>query len=341
MNPLILITTFPITLKLLKFTSTGLYCPLGDFYIDPSGGVERAVVTHAHSDHARRGSTLYFAERSGIPLLKERVGQSAPIRALEYGERIQLGQVSLSLHSAGHILGSAQVRIEYENHVWVVTGDYKRDSDPTCPPFEVVPCDVLVTEATFGLPVYRWKPVSEVAQEMMEWWRSNRTTGRNSVLFGYSLGKAQRVLAEMKPLMASHEKILIHDSMEPMNRHYREAGVDLAATYTFSEVPTGEPLRGVFALLPPGSATHPILRRLAPFETGFASGWMRVQKKREMRRFDRSFVMSDHADWPSLLRTVRESNAKIVYVMHGENEILARYLSEKGTPAYPVSELGT
>ena len=274
-----------------------------------------------------------------MPLLKERIGHSATIQGLSYGEVIQLGETQVSLHSAGHILGSSQVRIEHRGEVWVITGDYKRDRDPTCPPFEVIPCDVLVTEATFGLPVYRWKEVSEVALEMVEWWRTLAASGRNCVLFGYSLGKAQRVLAEMLPYLQEGEKILVHDSMEPMNRIYREAGIALAPTYTFSEVATGTELRGVFAILPPGAASNPILRKLHPCETGFASGWMRIQNKRQMRRFDRSFVMSDHADWPSLLQTVQQTQAKKVYVMHGENEILARYLTEQGTAAFPISAL--
>jgi putative mRNA 3-end processing factor len=326
---------------LIELTASGLYCPQGDFYIDPTRGVEQAIITHAHSDHARRGSAHYFAEQSGIPLLHERIGKSAPITGLRYGETIQLGNTRVSLHPAGHILGSSQVRVESEGKVWVITGDYKRDIDPTCPPFEVIPCDVLITESTFGLPIYRWKPVSEVALEMIDWWRTLKATGRNCVLFGYSLGKAQRVLAEMRPHLTPEEKILIHDSMEPLNQVYKNAGVSLAPTYTFSDIPSNTPLRGVFAILPPGAASNPILRRLAPYETGFASGWMKVNRKKEMRRFDRSFVMSDHADWPSLIQTVKETGAKKVYVMHGDNEILARYLTENQFEAHPISALST
>lgn len=331
--------------SLLSMSPAGLYCAAGGFHIDPSRAVEHAVVTHAHSDHARRGSKRYYCAAPGEALLRERIGQEARITAVPFGEGFRLGSatgegVELSFHSAGHILGSAQVRMHHAGRTWVMSGDYKRDSDPTCPPFEVVPCDTFVTEATFGLPIYRWPEVAQVALEILDWWRANAARDINSVLYCYSLGKSQRVLAELAPHLEPHEKVLVHDSIEPLNRAYRAQGVRLAPTEAVSNQQGGARIRGALVLAPPGIQGTPLMRRLGEFETGFASGWMRMRKARFSRRYDRSFVFSDHADWPSLVRTVRETGARNVWVMHGANEILARYLREAhGLDARAIDQL--
>jgi putative mRNA 3-end processing factor len=325
---------------LLTWSAAGLFSPPGQFHIDPSRAVENALVTHAHSDHARRGSRQYFCAAPGEGLLRERIGHFSKIRALAYGEKFRLGETELSFHPAGHILGSAQVRIQRGTDVWVASGDYKRDEDPTCEPFEVVPCDTFVTEATFGQPLYRWPLVPEVAAEIESWWRGNAAKGLNSVLYCYSLGKAQRLLAELAPRMREGETVLVHDTVEALNRHYREKGVVLAATQVVSSRQKGAPIRGALILAPPGIQGTALMGRLGEFETAFASGWMRLRRSRFSRRYDRSFVLSDHADWPSLVRTVRETGARKVYVMHGSNETLARYLRESaGLDARPIEAL--
>jgi putative mRNA 3-end processing factor len=324
---------------MITMSPQGLFCPAGGFHIDPSKSVDTALITHAHSDHARRGSRRYLCAAPSAPLLQERLGKAAKIEPIPYRQKFQLGRATVSFHSAGHILGSAQVRVEVDGQVWVASGDYKRDDDPTCEPFEVVPCDTFITEATFGLPIYRWNPVSQVAREIHDWWKSVEGTERNCLLYCYSLGKAQRVLAELKPFMKPGQRVLVHDTIEPLSACYREQGIELAESEVVSSQAKGSPIRGALILAPPGIAGTPLMRRMGEFETGFASGWMRVRRARLSRRYDRSFVMSDHADWPSLIRTVRETGARKVYVMHGSNETLARYLTETGIEAYPIDRL--
>jgi putative mRNA 3-end processing factor len=325
---------------LISLSPQGLFCEAGGFHIDPSRAVENALITHAHSDHARRGSRKYFTAARGEGLLRERIGKNANIQAIEYGQALEFGPVKVSFHPAGHILGSAQIRVEHQGRVWVVSGDYKRDDDPTCEPFEVVACDAFVTEATFGLPVYRWPEVPEVAAQIEAWWRDNAARGVNSVLYCYSLGKAQRLLAELAPRMREGEKVLVHDTVEALNRHYRDQGIRLAATESVSSQQKGALIQGALVLAPPGIHGTPLMRRLGEFETAFASGWMRLRRGRFSRRYDRSFVLSDHADWPGLVRTVRETGAREVYVMHGSNETLARYLREEsGLDAHPIDAL--
>jgi putative mRNA 3-end processing factor len=324
-------------LSLLSLQTPGLFCEAGGFHIDPMRAVDTAIITHAHSDHARSGSRAYFCAPTSAGLLRARLGPRAQVTPLPYGERRRFGAVTVSLHPAGHILGSAQVRMEHEGRVWVVSGDYKRDDDPSCEPFEPVPCDVFVTEATFGLPVYQWKPAREVAAEIAAWWEESRASGSNCLLFCYSLGKAQRVLAELAPHAAA--PILVHSTIPPLNACYEEAGIRLAPTRLLPDG-DGDELRGQLILAPPSILNTGLARRLGRYQTGFASGWMQLGSHRRRRGYDRCFVLSDHADWPALVRTVRETGARRVYVMHGRNGILARYLREQGLDAHPVEALG-
>jgi putative mRNA 3-end processing factor len=215
-------------MPLVELTDKGLYCPAGDFHIDPWRPVPRAVITHGHADHARPGSGLYFAEGSGIPILRQRLGADLASHALDYGEALELGRARISLHPAGHILGSAQVRIEVDGEVWVITGDFKRDEDPTCAAFEPVRCDTLITEATFALPIYRWPDIDMVAADIYRWWQANAEQGRASVLFCYALGKAQRVLAAL--LAHTEQRALLHGAAVPLTDIYRQAGVAMLPT---------------------------------------------------------------------------------------------------------------
>jgi putative mRNA 3-end processing factor len=319
---------------LLQTTDLGLYCAEGDFFVDPWRPVDRAVITHAHSDHAVPGCGRYLAEATGVGVLRARLGPDALIDAVAYGEERTLNGVSLSLHPAGHILGSAQVRMERGGDVWVVTGDFKRDFDATCATFEPMRCRVLVSESTFGLPIYRWPSQAAVFGDIASWWRSNQSDGRASLLFAYSLGKAQRILAGIDSALGP---IFTHGAVETMNRAYRASGVALPATVHAADAPAGTDWSRALILAPPSAAASPWVRRFGPLSAGFASGWMRIRGARRRRTVDRGFVLSDHADWPGLLDTVASSGAERVLLTHGYSAVLARRLREMGFDADPIA----
>lgn len=312
---------------MIESTDKGLYCAAGGFYIDPWQPVEKALVTHAHADHARPGSAAYLCAAPGLGLLKRRL-PDATIEAIPYGERRAIGDVHVSLHPAGHILGSAQVRVEHRGEVWVVSGDYKRADDPTCAAFEPVACHTLITEATFALPVYTWDPAADVVNEIVAWWSENRVEGRASVLFCYVLGKAQRILALLRGRIDA--PVRLHGAMEAATEAYREAGVEMAAAERIGEQERGKALAGALVLAPLSARGTTWMRRLPHPSTAFASGLMRVRGVRRQRAFDRGFVLSDHADWPALLATIEETGATKVLATHGWSDALARYLAERG-----------
>ena len=314
---------------MLNETPLGLYCQEGDFYVDPWGAVPRAVITHAHGDHARPGSAAYLCADPCAALLAHRFGPGAVIESLPYGQSITLGEARLSFHPAGHVLGSAQVRIEASGGVWVVSGDYKRAADPTCAAFEVVQCDTFVTESTFALPIYRWDATPVVIGELVEWWDANR--GLASVVFCYSIGKAQRLLAELAQF--TERPVFVHGMMLPMIGVYRDAGIRLLPTVPLVDRPRGTSFAGELILAPLSARGTPWMRRLGDFADAFASGLMRVRGVRRQRAFDRGFALSDHADWPAVLDTVAETGASRVLATHGHAEPLARYLQEQGVDA--------
>jgi putative mRNA 3-end processing factor len=316
---------------LVELRPEGLYCASGDFHIDPWRPVPRAVITHAHGDHAQAGSGLYHCVQACAPLLKWRLGAEVALASHAYRDEFSLGDARVSLHPAGHILGSAQVRIEFDGRVCVVSGDYKRDPDPTCLPFEPVACDTFVTEATFALPVYRWRPTRDVALEILAWWDECRTRGSTAVLFCYSLGKAQRVLAELAALC--DRRVLLHGAMTPGVEIYRAAGVHMLPTEVLLEQQRGADFAGELVLAPPSAGGSTWMRRFREVSVGFASGWMQVRGNRRRRNYDRGFVISDHADWPSLLRTVRETGARRVLATHGNTDALVRVLRDDGIDA--------
>jgi putative mRNA 3-end processing factor len=306
-------------------TPSGLYCSAGDFHVDPWRPVNRAVITHAHSDHASPGSASYLCAAPGAAVLRRRL-PDARLETLAYGESVSIGDTRVSFHPAGHILGSSQVRVEHRGEVWVVSGDYKRHADPTCAPFAPVRCHTFITEATFGLPIYTWDPSAAVIDEILEWWRENREQDRPSIVFCYVLGKAQRILAELRG--AADAPIHLHGAMAAMTDAYRESGVAMAPAERITEDMRGKTLARSLVLAPLSARGTPWMRRLPGASVGFASGLMRVRGVRRQRAFDRGFVLSDHADWPGLLATIEETAASRVLVTHGWSEALARYLSE-------------
>ncbi|MEO5697124.1 MAG: ligase-associated DNA damage response exonuclease [Burkholderiaceae bacterium] len=309
----------------------GLYCPAGDFFIDPWRTVERAVLTHAHADHARPGHATYLAHQDSAGVLRNRLGADISLQTVPYGEPVTLNGVRVSLHPAGHVLGSAQVRLEHCGRVWVASGDYKLEHDGTCAPFEPVACDTFITESTFGLPIYRWPEQATLFAEIDAWWRANASAGHASVLFCYAFGKAQRIAHSVD---ASIGPIVVHGAVAPLNAVYEDAGVRLPAVLRVTDPGVDAALlRRALVLAPPSAQGTPWMKRFAPYSDAFASGWMQVRGKRRRRGVDRGFVMSDHADWPGLLSAIRATGAPDVRVTHGSVEVLVRWLREHGLQA--------
>ena len=314
----------------IQLRPEGLYCPAGDFHIDPWLPVPHAVITHGHGDHARVGMGQYHCTTGTAPILRWRLGEQHIVEHA-YGQAFEMNGVRVSLHPAGHVLGSAQVRVEVDGEVWVASGDYKRQSDPTCEPFEDVPCDVFITEATFALPVYRWPHTREVVAQIVQWRRACEARNEAAVLYCYALGKAQRVLAEL--LAFDEPPPLLHGAIAAGVEVYRACGVAMASTELVSEQGARAELAGRLVIAPPSAVGSPWLRRFRRAQQGFASGWMRIRGNRRRRNFDRGFVISDHADWPDLLRTIEQTGARRVLATHGTTDALVRTLSERGIDA--------
>ena len=297
----------------------------------------RALITHAHADHARSGCGEYWAIGRSAAVLRQRLGQQINLHDVNYGDEHRIGDARVSFHSAGHVLGSAQIRLQAGGETWLVSGDYKRDSDPSCDPFSVVSTDVLISEATFGLPIYRWPAGQQVAADLLRWWRE--APERASLLFCYAFGKAQRLLAELHQL-GVRDTVLLHGAMVPITQAYRDEGIAMVPTEPVSSLPRNADLSGRLVLAPPSAHRSPWMKRFKAPQTGFASGWMAVRGARRRRGYERGFVLSDHADWPGLLQTVRDSKAQQVYVTHGQSDVLARYLREvEGIASEPLSTL--
>jgi putative mRNA 3-end processing factor len=312
-------------------TPNGLYCEAGDFHIDPWGPAPRALITHAHGDHARPGCSAYLCAEPCAPVLERRFGPDALVQSLPYWRRLTLGGTVVSFHPAGHVLGSAQIRIEGPEGVWVVSGDYKRAADPTCAAFEPVTCDVFVTESTFALPIYQWDPAAAVVSEILDWWGANTDRGLASIIFCYTIGKAQRLLAELAAV--TDRTVLVHGMMLPMIEVYRAAGISMLPVQALVERPRGTSLAGELVLAPPSARGTPWMRRLGDWSDALASGLMRVRGVKRQRGYDRGFVLSDHADWPALLATIDDTGAGRVLATHGHADALARQLRERGLEA--------
>jgi len=315
---------------LLVVTDRGLFCEAGGFYVDPWRPVDRALVTHAHGDHICRGCGVYLSSREGRDVLRMRIGSDAVIETLGYGETVFPNGVQVSYHPAGHIRGSAQIRIEHRGEVWCVSGDYKLAPDPTCTGFETVRCHTYITESTFGLPIYRWQPSAEVYEEVNRWWRANQEAGRTSVLFAYALGKAQRLIEGVDPDIGP---IFCHGAVQAVNTTYRASGVALPPTSLVLDERKRTEWSDALIVAPPSARGTPWLRRFGDISTGFASGWMTVRGARRRRSVDRGFTLSDHADWPDLHQAIRDTGASRVLVTHGSTAVMVRRLQEQGLDA--------
>ncbi len=319
--------------ELLQTTERGLYCAAGDFYIDPQRPVDRAVVTHAHSDHARWGCRHYLAATDCEHLLRMRMSCDAEFQFLDYGQSISVGGVNIQFHPAGHMLGSAQVRIEYRGKVAVAMGDYKLGSDPTCKSWEPVRCHLLVTESTFGLPVYRWKPEAFTTDQINQWWRDSRDEGKCCLLYGYAVGKSQRLLAGLDPGIGP---IFTHGAVEKGTEAYRKSGVTLPETTHVGSVPEKRDWSGAMVVAVPSAHGSAWTRRFGAFSTAMASGWMAVRGARRRRSVDRGFVVSDHVDWPTLIKAVEACDPDTLWVTHGYSAVVARFFQERGRHAVVI-----
>ena len=306
----------------LTFTPKGIYCPAGDFHIDPSGAVDRALVTHGHSDHASRGHGSYLCTTAALPVIRHRLGKIVA-EGIAYGERRHIGGVTVSFHPAGHVPGSAQVRVERGGEVWVVSGDYKVEADGLCEPFEPVACHTFISECTFGLPIYRWRPEAEVLGDIAAWWEGNAAAGRVSVLAAYSFGKAQRLMAGL----AGRGPICTHDAVEDVTEVLRAQGYPLPPT---TRVSAGLP-RGALVIAPPNVLNSDWAADLGAASVGFASGWMQLAARR--KGVEAGFTLSDHADWPGLNAAVKATGASRVFATHGSVEPFRRWLAEQGYEA--------
>lgn len=315
----------------LTFTERGIYCPAGDFHIDPWRPVDRALITHGHADHARPGHAAYLATDGALPVIRHRLGEIAA-EGIAYGEARQIGGARVSFHPAGHLPGSAQIRVEVGGQVWVVSGDYKVVDDGLSEPFEPVRCHAFISECTFGLPVFTWPSQTEVAAEINAWWAANAAAGRTSMLGAYSLGKAQRLMSMLEP----QGPILTHGAVEATNAVLRAQGYSLPETIQVMPDTDVKALKGALVIAPPSALGSAWARKFGPASTGFASGWMRLRGIRRRRGMDRGFVISDHADWPGLQEAIKSTGAETIYVTHGYTEIFSRWLKEQGHDAAVV-----
>ncbi len=317
--------------ELITLTAAGLTCEAGGFHVDPVAPVPRALLTHGHADHAHPGSGAYLCATPGLPVVRQRLPE-AKVEGLPYGERRRIGQVTVSFHPAGHVLGSAQIRLESAaGEVTVVSGDYKRAPDPTCAPFEPQRCDTFVTEATFGLPVYRWEAPDRVIAEVLRWWEENRALGRASLLFCYVLGKAQRLLAELARV--TDRRVFLHGAMSAMTDVYRVSGIAMLPTERVADTARGREFAGELILAPITARGTVWMRRFGDSGAAMASGWMRVRGERRRRHLERGFALSDHADWPALLDTVKDTGATRIQVTHGYSVPFAHHLRDLGLRA--------
>jgi putative mRNA 3-end processing factor len=316
----------------LTFTENGIYCAAGDFYIDPWRPVARALITHGHADHARDGMGSYLATHAALPVMRHRLGE-IDIEGIAYGETRQIGGATVSYHPAGHVPGSAQIRVEVGGELWVASGDYKVIDDGMSEPFEPVKCHHFITESTFGLPVFRWAPQADVAADLNAWWARCAAEGKTAFLGAYSLGKAQRLLSMLDPEVGP---MLTHTAVENTNAVLRGQGITLPDTTLVTPELTPKDHPGALVLAPPSALGSQWARRFGTQESAFASGWMALRGVRRRRAGDRGFVISDHADWDGLLWAIEETGAENIYVTHGYTDIFTRYLNDQGWNAQVV-----
>lgn len=316
-------------MHILNFTDKGIYCIPGKFYIDPWKPVDYALITHGHADHARWGMTKYLCHHLTVPILHIRIGKDIQVQGIGYNEPININGVKVSFHPAGHIIGSAQIRMEYKGKVVVVSGDYKLQNDGLSTVFEPVKCHEFVTESTFGLPIYKWASTEKLNESMQNWVLQNQEIGKTSVFVGYSLGKAQRILNSVNGIAP----IYTNYSIAKLNQAYESAGIQLPNYETLDFRESVQHVNKGIVIVPPSLVDTAILKKIPNMVYAICSGWMQVRGARRWRSADAGFAVSDHADWDDLLKAVKETNAEKVYVTHGQTAVFAKYLNENGIEA--------
>jgi len=326
----------PQAVPLLQFTTHGIYCAQADIYIDPWHPGFKAIITHAHADHARYGQTQYLAHHDSAPIMRQRLGQDITLQTVAYNEPVHINGVQFSLHPAGHIPGSAQVRVAYKGEVWVASGDYKLHNDGLSTPFEPVRCHRFITESTFGLPVFQWPEPAQVMAQINQWWQENQAAGKVSLLGGYALGKAQRLLCGLDPLLGP---IFVHGAIWNVHQALVAHGIELPQVQRVDPALPKKAYENAMVLATPSALSTPWAKRFQPFSTAFASGWMALRGTKRRRAADRGFVLSDHADWQELNTAVKATGAETVYVTHGYSSIFSKWLTDQGLQAIEIDTL--
>lgn len=319
-------------MTLLKFTSKGILCIPGRFYIDPWKPVDYALITHGHADHAKNGMQKYLCHHFTKPILYSRIGRDIQCESVNYNEPILINGVRVSFHPAGHIIGSSQIRMEYKGFISVVSGDYKIQEDGLSTPFEPVVCHEFVSESTFGLPIYRWQSVAEQEDQLKRWVLSNKKNGKTSVFVGYSLGKSQRIMQALKEF----DDLYVHYSIAKLNEAYESVGIALPK-YTVADLREDKKhLNGKIVIVPPALVDNPALKKIPNLAYAICSGWMQIRGARRWRSADAGFAISDHADWQGLIAAIKATKAEKVYITHGQTAVFSRYLNEIGINANEV-----
>ncbi len=318
--------------QLIKFTKKGIYCPQGKFYLDPWFPVDYAIISHGHADHARWGMKQYLCTHESKPILQHRLGADIKIESVAYNTLIKINGVQVSFHPAGHVIGSAQIRLEYKGYVVVFSGDYKTQPDFITTPFEPIKCNTFITESTFGLPIYNWKSEKVLQEELQSWVKTNQVNNRASVFLGYSLGKAQRLMS----LLDGCDEIYVHRSIHNLNSAISNSGIQLPETKLWSADLDKKTLHNKIIIAPPALLGSRMLKRLPNAATAVCSGWMQIRGNRRWQAVDAGFVVSDHADWNGLISAVKATEAEQVYVTHGSQAVFSKYLNEIGIKAHEL-----
>lgn len=316
-------------MQLIKFTKKGIYCPQGKFYLDPWFPVDYAIISHGHADHARWGMKRYLCQNDSKAILQHRIGADINIQSLGYDEPTLINGVKVSFHPAGHVIGSAQIRLEYKGYVVVFSGDYKTQPDFISTPFEPIKCHTFITESTFGLPIYNWKSEGELQTELHQWVEANKSNNRTSVFLGYSLGKAQRLMSLLEGL----DEIYVHSAIHNLNEAISNSGLALPKTTLLTNEFDKKTLQNKIIIMPPGLLGSKLLKRVPNAATAICSGWMQIRGNRRWQSVDAGFAVSDHADWNGLISAVKATEAEQVYVTHGSQAIFSKYLNEIGIKA--------
>lgn len=319
-------------MKLVKFTKKGIYCIPGKFYLDPWYPVKYAVISHGHADHARWGNQHYLCQNDSKAILKHRLGKDISIESLGYNQPKNINGVQVRFFPAGHVIGSAQIKLEYKGFVVVFSGDYKTQPDFISTPFEPVKCHEFITESTFGLPIYKWKTEQELQQELQNWVLQNQQNNRTSVFLGYSLGKAQRILK----LIEHVDEVFVNSAIHNLNTAISNSGIDLPKSTVIASDFKKENVQGKIVILPPALLGSKLIKKIPNAATAICSGWMHIRGNRRWKGVDAGFAVSDHADWEGLLQAVKATEAEKVYVTHGSQAVFSKYLNEIGIEAHEL-----